>query len=131
MKNLEQIRAANALQAAEDEIFKGKQGGEVAKKVPTMIRENGILATLAFACERKKGDGNGEGKLSNPGHYKVFEAVTRHLGDPAVKKLSTTCKPEELLKFLTESKSATSARLRAITAETMAYLNYLRRFAGK
>ncbi|NQU45089.1 hypothetical protein HQ520_17530 [bacterium] len=114
MKNLDQIRAANALKAAAT-IGKGAKGSDsVAKKVPTMIRENGILGAAAFALETGQGDGD------------VFVAVTTHLRQ--VERIPATVVSLEL--FLEHLVGTDATHLRAITAESMAYLNYLRRFAG-
>ncbi|MCL1919752.1 MAG: type III-B CRISPR module-associated protein Cmr5 [Kiritimatiellaeota bacterium] len=107
MKNLEQIRAKNALAA---KIGTGKEGGEsVAKKVPTMIIENGFLGAYAFAIE------NGKGYLD------VFNAVITHLTEiglvpPGKGTVGHFCEMD-------------ANALRAVTAEAMAYLNYLRRLA--
>ncbi|NOY80078.1 MAG: type III-B CRISPR module-associated protein Cmr5 [Kiritimatiellaeota bacterium] len=121
MKNLDQIRAKNALAAA-DTGYKGVNEGEVVKKVPTMIRENGILGALAFAAER-----NDKGKLKNEGHYSVFGAIITHLR--SVKRIpDASMTVEQFIEHLAE---VDATQLREITAETMAYLNYLRRFAGK
>jgi len=121
MKSLDQLRAANALAASAKYDFAGKNQGEVVKKVPTMIRENGVLAALAFAVEN-------DGKS---GHANVFRAVIDHLATPGVDRLKQACSPEQLVQFLTESEQATASRLRAITGEVMAYLSYLRRFAKR
>jgi CRISPR/Cas system CMR-associated protein Cmr5 small subunit len=119
MKNLEQIRAKNALAAARS-IGGGKNDGEnIAKKVPTMIRENGILGAAAFAAETGKG------------YESVFNAIIAHLADPHIKKIGAACSLQDFVAWLAGHESVTAARLRAITAETMAYLNYLRRFASK
>ncbi len=112
MKNLEQIRAKNALD--EKTIGKGAGDGDsVAKKVPTMIRENGFLGAMAFA--REKG----------AGYADVFNAIIRHL--KSVKQLpDTAADMDGVLTYLCGKDAQT---LRAVTAEAMAYLNYLRRFA--
>ncbi|OGV78657.1 MAG: type III-B CRISPR module-associated protein Cmr5 [Lentisphaerae bacterium RIFOXYB12_FULL_65_16] len=115
MKNLEQVRAANALTAARSGGFAGKNRGEVVKKVPTMIRENGILGALAFAVER-----NDRNQLKNEGHYEVFKAIVVHLGKDK--------DPDAFLDRLTKTDAAA---LRADTTEALAYLAYLRRFADK
>lgn len=117
--NLEQYRALMALASAKD-IELGTGGGQmVAKKASTQILENGFLGALAFAIEPKKGGG-----FKNPGHQSVFEAVRKYLvGISALKKSPTT---EEMM-FEASSRSADD--LRYITSETVAYMNYLRRFA--
>ena len=115
--NLDQRRAAHAIQYRETE-FKGAEGGGVVKKIPAMIRENGFLGTLAFALERKKDD-----QKKNPGHYQVFECIVKHL-----KNLNriTSDNPDDLMKELVKSDSV---KLRDVTAESLLYMNYLRRFA--
>ena len=130
MKNLDQIRAGNALEAGK-KGFKGVNDGQVVKKIPTMIRENGLLGALAFAVERKDGKNGKPGDLKNPGHHGVFAAIVTHLAHPGIGKIGQQCTPEQFAQWLTESEKATSARLRDITSESLAYLNYLRRFAGK
>lgn len=115
MKNFEQIRAKNAL-AKTKKIGKGGGGGDnVAKKVPVMILDNGILAAAAFALENK---GNG--------YADVFDAAIAHLADQEIALLDKTMPLED---FIDRLAGVSSDELRRITAETMAYLNYLRRFA--
>lgn len=118
MNNLDQIRARNALEAAKGKSFKGANDGEIVKKIPAMIRQNGILGALAFAYEN-------DGKT---GHADVFRAIIRHLADKTVGVLKAEC---DLRLFIEGISQADSAKLRAITDESMAYLNYLRRFAKK
>jgi CRISPR type III-B/RAMP module-associated protein Cmr5 len=113
MKNLDQIRAKNAIQYS-SESFLGKNGGDIVKKVPTMIRENGLLGALAFAKEN-----------SGSGYEKTFLAIIKHLSDPSIKK----SKSKTLDEFIMEIVSSDSVNLRDISIEAMAYLNYLRRFA--
>ncbi len=110
MKNLEQFRAKHALAAT---IGEGADGGDsVAKKVPAMIRTNGFLGAMAFAKEKGKG------------YADVFNAIIKHLaGIGQLHGLPTDF--DGFLKGLCETDVAT---LRAITAESLAYLNYLRRF---
>ena len=116
--NLEQYRAQLALSSADD-IEKGVGGGQaVAKKVPTMIRENGFLGALAFAVEKKSGNA-----LKNPAHASVFEAVRKYLVGIGMVTASDT---DGLMKDMA---SESADKLRLVTAESIAYLNYLRRFA--
>ena len=115
MKNFEQIRARNAL-SAKNNIGKGAGDGEnVAKKVPVLILDNGIIATVAFALEN-----------SGKGYVDVFDAVISHLADAEIGLLENRLRLEDFFSFLSE---ISADELRRITAETMAYLNYLRRFA--
>jgi CRISPR type III-B/RAMP module-associated protein Cmr5 len=119
MKNLEQIRAKNALTATENVKFSGVNDGEVAKKVPTMIMENGILAAATFAEDEIK-----KNKEKGRGYSDVFQAVIVHLKDVEIMPAGK----DDIISWLVDEDSA---QLRAVTAETMAYLSYLRRFAKK
>lgn len=112
MKNLDQIRAANAMEAAKKKMG-AKEKGEVVKKVPTMIRDNGILGALAFARE------------AGEGYVDCFSAIITHLRSVNVSHADGI---DSFLKELTE---ADSGEMRRVTSEAMAYLNYLRRFAEK
>lgn len=123
MKNLDQQRAANALNV---NIRGGAGGGEaVAKKVPTMIRENGILGAAAFALETGKG------------YEDVFNAIIAHLATvgrlpkpPSQSSPSSQSSQSLLGAFIAALCETDATTLRAVTAESLAYLNYLRRFAG-
>lgn len=122
MKNFEQIRAKNALEW-KDKIGGRKDGGDsVAKKVPVMILDNGIIAAAAFALEK------------GVGYENVFNAVINHLADidhPADREIVPLSSSMSLKDFISHLVNCSSNELRLITAETMAYLNYLRRFAEK
>lgn len=120
MKNLEQIRAKNALLAAKESI-KGKNDGEVVKKIPAMIQQNGFIGALAFAIE----DG---GKNADSGYAKTFRAIIKHLADRDIALYTGT---DDLNAFATWLCGKQSDTLRAVTAEAMAYLSILRRFAKK
>ncbi|HBM15080.1 MAG TPA: hypothetical protein DD381_01820 [Lentisphaeria bacterium] len=111
MKNLEQIRAKNALEAAPN-IKGGEKDGEVVKKIPPMIRDSGILAAAAFAKEKGKG------------YQSVIDAIVCHLKCDGIGIMPRN--ETDFIKWLAEK--VDSAKLRAVTEETMAYLNYLRRF---
>ncbi len=111
-QNLDQIRALNAIKV---KIGGGTDGGaNIAKKVPAMIRENGFIAAMAFAKE------------TGAGYKDVFNAIILHLHD--IKQNHGL--PDNFDGFLAGLCSKDSAVLRAVTAEAMAYLNYLRRFQG-
>lgn len=111
MKNREQIRARNALRALENNRnLKGQGDGNVLSGFPALIVNNGLLATLAFS-------------LKGGGHQAIMDAIEEHLRDPEISLLPEN---EELRIYLTESDSD---QLRLCTAEALAYLNYLKRFA--
>ena len=120
MKNLEQIRAKNALLAAKESI-KGKNDGEVVKKIPAMIQQNGFIGALAFVIEDSK-------KSIESGYAKTFRAIIKHLADHDIGLYAGT---EDLDAFASWLCSKQSDTLRVVTAEAMAYLSILRRFAKK
>lgn len=121
MKNLEQIRAANALAYAEAGVnTRGTKGGEVVKKLPALIMSNGLLAAGAFAYAKGEGEG----------WYVCFDHLATHLAHkevavvPAEKRNLKT-----LLDYLT--KDADSGTLQQSTNEALAWLSYARRFVKK
>ncbi|MGC8743935.1 MAG: type III-B CRISPR module-associated protein Cmr5 [Verrucomicrobiia bacterium] len=112
MKTLSQIRATNALKCRGAK-FRGQSGGEVISKLPALIQCNGLLATLAF-CLDKGG-----------GHLEAAKLIADHLRDENV-KITTSENVDELIDELAKGDAAL---LRRATAETLALLNYMKRFA--
>ena len=120
-RTLDQIRALNAYSAAgPGKTFDGKEGGEVAKKVPGLVVMHGLLGAMAFALSDK----------NKAGHRAVFEAVRKHLRDPAIDD-PTVRGVESVESWFERLAEADSAQLRLTTAETLAYLTFFRRFAKK
>lgn len=111
MDNLEQIRALNALKACGKYTPKGENDGNVVKKVPAMIQQNGLLGTIAFAMNDKK-----------EGYKDVLSGAIEHYSE----LYKTPATVDAFLNWLVQQDSST---LRAATAEILAYLNYYRRFA--
>jgi len=116
MKNRDQIRAKNALSALEGrEGFAGVKGGDAVSGFPALILGNGLLATIAF-CKKQKGD-----------YLAICDSIAGHLSHREIRILEPgNNKTDSMLRELTESDSEV---LRISTAEALAYLNYLRRFA--
>ena len=115
MRNLEQIRAKNAYDWR-DKIGTGNEGGRaVAKKVPAQIIQNGFLGALAFAIANK-----------GSGYENAFKAILDHL---CKAKMNHGLPCDDLQNFLDALCGKDADVLRAVTAEALAYLNYLRRFA--
>ncbi len=116
MKNREQIRAGNALAALEKyHHFKGQKGGDPLTGFPALVIGNGLLAAIAFS------------KKNGGGHADICHAIAEHLSDEQIGLFrGAPATLGGLLKFLTEHESD---QLRLCTAEALAYLNYLRRFA--
>lgn len=119
MLNLEQIRARNAMAFASEGRLTGVQGGELIKKVPPLILNHGLLATVAYSYSEREG------------WVRVFDAIAAHLADPQIGILPENCtKRNEMMDFLTGSR-ATSETLKLATTEAMAWLTYARRFVKK
>jgi len=145
-RNLEQIRAKNALLASA-KIGTGSDGGRaVAKKVPAQIVQNGFLAALAFAIESVNDDKfvrqadfyyqntkpkmDKEGKkdpFQGCGYANTFVSVMEDL-----KETGRDCGVcgGDLKGFLNGLCKKSADELRTVTDEAICYLNYLRRFAG-
>jgi CRISPR/Cas system CMR-associated protein Cmr5 small subunit len=121
MKNLEQIRAANALSyASKATNTRGTQGGEVVKKLPALIMTNGLLAAGAFAFAKGEEDG----------WYVCFNHLAAHLADRETGVLPPGCGTlVKLLEHLT--KEADSGVLQRSTAESLAWLAFAKRFVRK
>ncbi len=121
MQNLEQIRARNVLVFAnsEDGNVAGVNKGEVIKKIPPLILNHGLLATAAYSFTEKEG------------WQKVFDAIARHLSDKDIAIIPSSANDrEEMMSFLTKP-ATTSEMLKRATTETMAWLDYARRFIKK
>lgn len=115
MKNRDQIRARNALTGVRG---KGAAGGEILSGFPALVINNGLLSTLAFCIDKGKG------------HEQICQLIAEHLADReiALYRPDAGANPRGLLDYLT---SNDSTQLRLCTAETLAYLNYLKRLAPK
>lgn len=117
-RSYDQIRALHALEATRDKTFRGKDGGSVAKKVPAVIIECGLLGALAFALEK------------GVGYKAVFEAVRTHLASADIAD-STAMGTKDADEWFEKLTKAPASALRLATGEIMAYLTYLRRFANQ
>lgn len=123
MKNLEQIRAANALLYAEKaQSTRGTNGGEVVKKLPALIMSNGLLAAGAFAYAKGEGEG----------WYVCFDHLAAHLAHTEVAVVPADKRDlKALLEYLTKDKDANSNILQQATDEALAWLCYAKRFVKK
>ncbi len=120
MKNLEQIRARNALQFSKDHVVAGKQGGEVMKKISPLVLNHGLLATCAYSYAE-----------NNEGWKKVFDAIAAHLADPEIGILPKDKVTRDGMMQALTGKESNSELLKRATAEAMAWLSYARRFVKK
>jgi CRISPR/Cas system CMR-associated protein Cmr5 small subunit len=121
MKNLEQIRAANALAYAEAGVStRGAKGGEVVKKLPALLMSNGLLAAGAFAYSKGEGEG----------WYVCFDYLAAHLAHRDVAVVPADKKNLKSL-MVHLAKEADSATLKEATDEALAWLCYAKRFVKK
>jgi CRISPR/Cas system CMR-associated protein Cmr5 small subunit len=123
MKNLDQIRAHNAL-LHRDHITNSQGGGDAISGFPMLVLTDGLLAALAFACEWKN---QAQGQRKHPGEYTVATAIAEHL-HTATNRITTVGTPDALLIALAAAE--TDILLRRATAEALAFLNYLKRFVA-
>ena len=117
-QTLDQHRAAQAWQdvsVATQKKYKNKYG-PLAKKLPMYILTNGLGQTLAFL--RAKGKGTGDANEHQLLYSQLSVWVTQEMN----------WKRSDLLDKLTDSQTS-SATYRRATAEALAYLNWLKRFA--
>lgn len=119
-QTLEQERAKkawediqNVARRSEDD-FK-KKYGSLARRVPMLVLTNGLGQTLAYLRSKGKDDQSNE-------HNVLF----RHLADWTMSQVAPNEKDRDLLAWVLNNDSAAYRRA---TAEALAYLTWLKRFA--
>ena len=116
LKGIENGRAEFAYKCAEKGKTIGKEYKSYAKKVPMLIKVNGIGATFGFM-------------LSKGGTYEeIGKHILEWLNSDNVKLID---KPEiiEFKDLVKETVKLNSTEYRALTIEVIAFLSWLRRFA--
>jgi CRISPR-associated protein Cmr5 len=124
-QNLEQLRAAHALAYWSDPknhtANQGAEGGEVVSKLPALIINNGLLATAAFA------------KSKGGGYEAIILRIFQHLARVEIgvypAPVGFRQGDGQLDPHLRELTARDSTTLQRATAEALAYLSYLKRFA--
>lgn len=123
MKNLDQIRAANALAAAQSkqrdkfEFTRADVAG-----FPALIIQNGLLAAFAYAAE--------DGKSTRAGLKFACDRTADHLSRHGIAVLVNRTDTKALIKALSQAPS-TGLDLQRATSEALAFFSYLKRFAVK
>jgi len=114
-QNLEQVRARHAVDCAAD-VKKQSSEGDCLSGYPSLVVNNGLLATLAFSLDKEKQ------------HVRVANAVAYHLHKLGTVPQSGNGVPNAntLRDALVKADSQT---LRRATGEALAFLAYLKRFA--
>jgi CRISPR-associated protein Cmr5 len=116
MKNLEQLRAAAALEPAKT------LDRSAINKLPGLILTNGLLATVAFCLA----DGGGENKKDMRA---ALNATARHLAQRGLIGSPGNSAQAIIDELSAEGRSFLDLQL--ATAEALAFLGYLKRFALK
>jgi CRISPR type III-B/RAMP module-associated protein Cmr5 len=119
-RNLEQLRAAAALKTAPN------TSKAAVSKLPAMILANGLLATAAFAGEKKK-----DGKTpKRPEMKAALDGATEHLANSDLNftVLLGAKASEDLIAKLS---AADSHHLQRASAEALAFLGYVKRFTTR
>jgi len=114
MKNLDQIRATNALACVGS--LKG-DGGNALSGYPSLVISNGLLATLAFSLDKK-------GK-----HLSIADAISHHLSHLADGENLVTPEQSTADGLRRKLCASDADHLRRCTSEALAFLSYLKRFA--
>jgi CRISPR-associated protein Cmr5 len=121
---LEQGRAAFAYQCAEEaskNLGKPKEYKAYVKKMPMLIKTNGLGASMAFAFA--KGAKGGKVETKTPWGL-LYTQIENWLKED--EKGLIDFEKGRIAKFLAETDSYT---YRAVTVEILAFLSWLRRFA--
>jgi len=106
--NIEQIRAKNALGATDAKKREGE--GDNLSGYPSLIMNNGLIATIAFSIHKEKQ------------HQRIADAIALHLND---RKIVTANNAKSLREALCTSNAST---LQRATQEALQFLSYLKRF---
>jgi CRISPR/Cas system CMR-associated protein Cmr5 small subunit len=116
MQNLEQIRAAAAARLLPEGQRHPFTRADISS-IPALIIGNGLLAAAAFCCE--------EGKDARRGMRTAFDGIADHLRSRDLTNVTTG---RALADDLASKDSLT---LQRATAEALAFLSYLKRYALK
>ena len=114
MQNLEQIRAAAALEPAKT------LDKSAVNKLPAMILGNGLLATIAFCHSESSGENRSQ-------MARALIATAKHLAGQGLIDSKNT----DLEAFAKELAARDSHHLQRTTTEALSFIGYLRRFAKK
>ncbi len=109
MQNIEQKRAAHALDMCTRHTFRTAKEADVVKPTAAMVLDCGLMPTIAYAMDN-----------NDSAYEDVFKAFIDYLEEKSTVR-----------DFLNGHLAlADAAELRRLTSEFMAYVRYLRRFAN-
>jgi CRISPR-associated protein Cmr5 len=119
INKLEQGRADYAYQCALEGKNLGKSESKeyksYTKKIPMMIKTNGLGSTLAFM----------KSKTSSKAYNILYNQIGNWLKESKIGYISSS-NNEDLIKLII---NMNSAEYRAVTVEVLSFMNWLRRFA--
>lgn len=118
-QNLEQIRAAKALETAT------RTSKAAVSKLPAMIIANGLLATAAFAIETKK-----DGTPRRSDMKAALDGATQHLANQNL-GITVLQGCNDAAGLLRKLSAADSIHLQRATSEALAFIGYVKRFTTK
>ncbi|MCX7874625.1 MAG: type III-B CRISPR module-associated protein Cmr5 [Melioribacteraceae bacterium] len=118
-RNTEQIKAEFAYNCARNASNLGKEYKSYVKKLPMLIKTNGLGATFAFMFSKKNKD---EGKYWNAIGKNIYDWLKDQNKIDANKIKSF----DELVMELNQM---SSIKYRNLTAEVISFLSWLKRFA--
>lgn len=121
IKGIEQGRASFAFEEVKNFVSnkkdKGSEYKSYVKKIPMLIKTNGLGATLAFMYSKK-------------GTYEdILKTIIAWITDKDTKKLMTIKKDGDVSIFINELLKVENSTYKAITYETLEILGWMRRFA--
>jgi CRISPR/Cas system CMR-associated protein Cmr5 small subunit len=117
VKNIEQIRAANAIECAHT------LDRQAVRKIPALVLANGLLAAASFSLDSE----------SRRNMRTIWAAIGNHLHERGHLKTAPSgaddnAKVRSVLKDLA---GRSSLELQNATTEALAYMGYLKRFTSK
>jgi len=117
-QTLEQGRAAFAFEKAREGWHKHKKEfSQTAKKIPMLVKTNGLGAAFAFMYAKQNVHGT------------ILSAIDSWLNHPDNQKTHLILKGATGNNLVQKVTNLKSAEYRTLTIETMAFLQWLRRFA--
>jgi len=126
IRTLEQGRAQFAYKCAEEGKSLGKDYKQYVKKIPMMIKTNGLGSAFAYIFSKSEWKKeNGQEKPKNA-YAQIYEHTYRWLKQN--NKLGIF-KPNENEDLVAKVINLESQQYRALTNEVLAFFNWLRRFA--
>jgi len=123
-KSIERSRAKYAYECAENanRIDKKKEYESYVKKIPMLIKSNGLAPTLAFI----KAKSTEETSKAGYAYHLIYSQLNEWLKNEPKEILNEKLRDSDLIKAILE---LNSDEYRAVTNEVLSFLTWLKRFA--